>query len=154
MVPRMERMYRDRREFDNRLKERVGSSVEIEAELLKELEGQSLDELRGRRTHERYQVRMTVVLRPGNSHEIDDIELEGRAADISRSGCQAVFSAPVLVGNVYRLQFDAEPLKATLFFARCVRCRLLREDAFEAGFNFFTPISLPGDVADLGDMID
>ncbi len=29
-----------------------------------------------------------------------------------------------------------------LVFARCVRCRLLREEAFEAAFAFFSDVSI------------
>ena len=54
----------------------------------------------------------------------------------------AIFVSPVTVGDVYRLQFDKASIDLPLVFARCLRCRLVREDAFEAGFTFFTPISL------------
>ena len=40
---------------------------------------------------------------------------------------------------LYLLQ---EVLDLPIVFGRCLRCKLIREDAFEAGFSFFTPIHL------------
>ena len=83
------------------------------------------------------------MLRPGNSSELTAPKLQGITADISRGGCRATFPLPVGVGDVYRLHFESQQLHLSLVFARCVRCRLLRENAFVAGFQFFTEISLP-----------
>jgi hypothetical protein len=57
---------------------------------------------------------------------------------------------PLLVGDVYRLQFERNTLDLPLTFARCVRCRLVREDAFEVGFAFFSAICLPEEAVGAG----
>ena len=54
-----------------------------------------------------------------------------------------MFPIPAMVGDIYRLTFDKELLDVPTIFARCLRCRLIREDSFEAGFAFFTKIKLP-----------
>ena len=43
---------------------------------------------------------------------------------------------------MYRLEFSEEALEIPLVFARCVRCSLVREDTFEAGFAFFSPVDV------------
>ena len=53
-----------------------------------------------------------------------------------------LFSDPLLVGDIYRLSFERSTIPLEPMFARCLRCRLVREDAFEAGFSFFNPIDL------------
>ena len=53
-----------------------------------------------------------------------------------------LFSSPIGVGDVYRLSFDRSVLDLESLFVRCLRCRLVREDAFEAGFSFFQPVDL------------
>ena len=75
------------------------------------------------------------------------IKVKGVTGDISEGGCSAVFPIPTRVGDVYRLQFERKQLDLPLTFARCVRCRLIREDAYEAGFAFFSAICLPENVA-------
>ena len=64
------------------------------------------------------------------------------SGDISSGGCRVMFASPVGVGDIYRLEFDSEQLQLPLVFARCVRCSLVREDGFDAGFSFFSPICL------------
>ena len=49
---------------------------------------------------------------------------------------------PLRVGDMYRLSFDRSMLNLEPLIARCVRCRLVREDSFEAGFSFFQPVDL------------
>ena len=43
---------------------------------------------------------------------------------------------------MYRLSFDRTVLDVESLFVRCLRCRLVRENAFEAGFSFFQPVDL------------
>ena len=57
-------------------------------------------------------------------------------------------SRPVLVGDVYQLHFAKGELDLPILYARCLRCRLVREDAFEAGFAFFEKIVLATDERD------
>ena len=51
-------------------------------------------------------------------------------------------------GDVYRLEFDRSEFDLPVTFVLCRRCLLLRDDAYEAGFSFFAPISLPANVAE------
>ena len=116
-------------------------------DLLQELSANTPDELRRRRTHFRLTIKTAVVLQAGNASELLTFKVKGVTGDISEGGVSAVFPIPVRVGDIYRLQFDRETLDLPLTFARCVRCLLIREDAFESGFAFFTDISLPENVA-------
>ena len=114
---------------------------------LKELGGETSDHARQRRAHERFVLKVKVVLQPGNSSEFLSFKVQGVSGDISVGGCQALFPVPVQVGDVYRLHFDKEQLDLPMLFVRCRRCRLINEDGFEAGFSFFSPITLPQELA-------
>ena len=70
-------------------------------------------------------------------------KVKGVTGDISEGGCSVLLPIPVPVGDVFRLHFDRSQLDLPMTFARCLRCRLVREDAFEAGFVFFKAIALP-----------
>ncbi|MGB2986072.1 MAG: PilZ domain-containing protein [Phycisphaerae bacterium] len=115
--------------------------------LLQELAANTPDELRRKRAHFRLSIKIGVILQPGNASEMLKLKLKGVTGDISEGGCSAVFPVPIRVGDIYRLQFDRERLDLPLTFARCVRCRLIREDAYEAGFAVFTNICLPENVS-------
>jgi len=112
-------------------------------DLLQELERNTSDDLRQQRAHFRLAVKANVILQPGNAGELLKFKIKGVTGDVSASGCSALFPVPVHVGNIYRLTFDRGTLDLPLTFARCVRCRLVREDAFEAGFAFFRNVCLP-----------
>lgn len=111
--------------------------------LLQELGRNTTDEIRRQRAHFRITVKTGVVLTPGNASEKLSMKVKGVTGDVSEGGCSGLFPVPPRVGDIYRLQFDREKLDLPLTFARCVRCRLVREDAFEAGFAFFKSICLP-----------
>lgn len=115
-------------------------------DLLKELERNKSDDIRRQRSHFRVAIKAKVTLQPANASQMLDFRLQGTTGDVSGGGCQLLFPMPVNVGDVYRLAFDRGELDLPLTFARCVRCRLLREDAFEAGFTFFAPISMPANL--------
>lgn len=115
-------------------------------ELLSELERNTPEEVRQQRSHFRISLKAKVILEPGSSSEMLKLRLQGVTGDISEGGCCALFPMPVHVGDVYRLTFDRSVFDQPLMFVRCVRCRLLREDAFEAGFQFFAPIQLPANL--------
>ena len=84
-----------------------------------------------------------MILQPANSSEVLKLKIQGSLGDISTGGCRLLTPVPLGVGDVYRLTFDVAELDLPLCFARCLRCRLLREDAFEVGFSFFAPLCLP-----------
>lgn len=94
------------------------------------------------RAHARLDLKVRLTIRPGNSSRRRSEEIDGVTADVSAGGCLAVFPDPVLVGDVYWLGFDQEQARIPSLLARCLRCRLVNETAFEAGFSFFQPIDL------------
>ena len=73
-------------------------------------------------------------------------KVQGIIGNISEGGCQAMFPVPIQVGDIYRMHFDKKDLDLPLTFVRCQRCRLISDDAFEAGFVFFSPIPLPANL--------
>jgi len=111
--------------------------------LLNELSANTPEELQRQRADFRLTIKAGVILQPGNASHLMKLKIKGVTGDISAGGCNAVFPLPTHVGDIYRLQFDRQALDLPLLFVRCVRCRLVREDAFEAGFSFFNKISLP-----------
>ena len=117
-------------------------SRDLELELLKDLERQSREEIKRLRAHERLDLRVPVVLQPASSSLIGTLRIVAETGDLSQGGCRVISPRPVAVGDVYRLEFERGRIELPTVFARCLRCRLLREDAFEAGFAFFTPIAL------------
>ncbi|TWT41281.1 PilZ domain protein [Phycisphaerae bacterium RAS1] len=112
-------------------------------DMLKELEQNTPDEIRRQRAHFRITVKAKVTLQSGNASQVLDFKVQGVTGDVSEGGCRILCPIPMHVGDIYRLEFDRKTLNIPLTFARCVRCHLLREDAYEVGFAFFMPLSLP-----------
>ncbi len=115
--------------------------------VLRDLERNTPEEIRRQRAHFRLAIKTGVVLQPGNGSQLLSLKVKGVTGDVSAGGCSALFPISITVGDIYRLQFDRKALDLPLTFARCVRCRLVREDAYEAGFAFFSPICLPESAA-------
>lgn len=111
--------------------------------LLQDLKKNTTDEIRRQRAHFRLAIKAGVTLQAGNASELLLLKVKGVTGDISAGGASILFPVAPRVGDIYRLTFDRDALDLPLTFARCVRCRLIREDAFEAGFSFFSPITLP-----------
>ena len=111
-------------------------------ELLAEIEAQNVEKVAQKRLHERVALRCRVILRPGNASQVRDLKIQGMTGDLSEGGCRALFPIPVMVGDIFRLEFDLEWLETPMVLARCLRCRLVKEDVFETGFQFFNPIEL------------
>jgi hypothetical protein len=115
--------------------------------MLNELEANKPEAIRKLRADERISVKTKVIIQPGNAGDLQRMRLQGVTGDISRSGCLVLVPTPLLVGDIYRLTFDREVLDLPMLFARCLRCRLIREHAFESGFSFFAPVELPQGIA-------
>jgi hypothetical protein len=111
-------------------------------EILKDIEQQTDENIRKLRSHDRLTVKAKLILQSANSSELLSYKVQGIMGDVSKGGCRAMLPIPINVGDVYRLRFDRQGFDISLIFARCLRCRLVREDAYEAGFTFFTPIDL------------
>ena len=115
--------------------------------VLRELEANTPEEIRRQRAHFRLSIKAAVILQCGNTSQLMSFKVKGVTGDVSQLGCSVLLPIPIQIGDIYRVQFDRKMLDLPLTFARCVRCRLVREDAFEAGLAFFTPIELPEQVA-------
>ncbi|MCA9244971.1 MAG: PilZ domain-containing protein [Phycisphaerales bacterium] len=110
---------------------------------LQELERNTSDEIRQLRSSFRIELRAKIILQPGNASDTLTLKMQGVTGDLSQGGCRALFPLPVKVGDIYRLSFDQQEVDLPTTYARCMRCTLVREDAFEAGFKFFAPITVP-----------
>ena len=111
-----------------------------DAALLTELQRRTPDALRRERAHTRITVRAKVLVQPGNMSQRLDMKLQGVSGDVSAGGCQLLVPLPVGVGDIFWLAFDRTTLDIAPIYARCLRCREVRADAFEAGFAFFNKI--------------
>jgi c-di-GMP-binding flagellar brake protein YcgR len=112
-------------------------------DILQDIEKQTSENIKKMRTTQRVTIKAKVVLQSGNSSELLSYKIQGVMGDISAGGCGAMFPIPAKVGDIYRLSFPDGDLDLPMLFARCIRCRLVKEDAYEAGFTFFSPIRLP-----------
>lgn len=125
--------------------------TEAAFDLLSDLERQTPDEIRKQRSSERIEIKAPVVIHPGNASDTGHKEpVSGVTGDVSAGGSRVMSPVPLHVGDVYRLAFERNVLDLPTTFARCMRCRLIREDAFEVGFLFFTRIELPDQPEDAG----
>jgi hypothetical protein len=112
-------------------------------ELLAELERSTPDAVKKARAHTRLEVRCKVFAQPGDMSRRLDMKLQGVTGDISKGGCQALFPLPLHVGDIFSLSFDRSVLDIPPVLARCMRCRMIRDDAFETGLSFFVHVDLP-----------
>jgi hypothetical protein len=111
---------------------------------LAELEQSSQENVTRLRAHERLQIRVPLKVQPGNASERGRNSLECVTADISNGGCMVIGPRPLLPGDVFWLTFDADRLTVGSLFARCMRCRMISEEAFEIGFRFFADVQIAG----------
>jgi len=109
---------------------------------LADLERNTSEAIIKSRGNARLRVKSKVIAQPGNSGDRRKIKMQGITGDISSGGCQILFPVPLRVGDIYWLSFDKAELNQDSIFARCLRCRLIREDAYEAGFKFFELLDL------------
>lgn len=123
--------------------ERPGADGSETLDLLADLERSTPDAVKRARAHTRIEVRCKVIAQHGDSSRRLDLKLQGVTGDVSRGGCQALFPVPLGVGDVYLISFDRGVLDISPTMARCMRCRMVREDAYETGLSFFTKVDLP-----------
>lgn len=121
--------------------------------LTEQLEANTAEAVKAQRKHARVNFRARVAAQPGNSGERHKFTINGVSGDISCGGCLVLFPMPLNVGNIYQLTFESEHFKVEPQFARCMRCRLIREDAFETGFKFFSSIQLPSNSENFEDIL-
>ena len=94
-----------------------------------------------RRGSDRRTLNSPAVLVPGNVSGRDGRVYNGNCRDISIRGCRLVLTQPLVVGDIYLMNVENEELGFDPSFGRCVRCHMIREDAFEVGMNFLSPVS-------------
>ncbi len=111
-------------------------------EALDDLERSKSDVVKQTRTSSRIRIKLKVIAQPGNSGDRLKSKVQGITGDISAGGCQILFPIPLRVGDIYMLTFDKCDVDIGAVLGRCLRCRLVREDAYEAGFKFFQPVDL------------
>jgi len=111
-------------------------------DLLQDLEQNVPAAIKGARSSTRLQIKSKLIAQPGNSGDRLRLKVQGVTGDVSAGGCQVLFPIPLRVGDIYWLTFDRADLNIGSVFARCLRCRMIREDAYEAGFKFFETIDL------------
>ncbi len=110
--------------------------------LLMQLKANTPASVLSQRTSSRLELRISVLLRPGNASERHVEAIPATSADISEGGCQLVLDRPIWVGDFFLLEFDRAHLDIDPVMARCLRCRLLTEHSFECGFKFSTAIEI------------
>ncbi len=110
--------------------------------LLMQLKANTPENLLSQRSSTRLELRIAVLMRPGNASERQAEPIQATSADISEGGCQLITDRPIWVGEFILLEFDRAELDIDPVMARCLRCRLLTEQKFECGFKFSTPIEI------------
>ncbi|HBS29676.1 MAG TPA: hypothetical protein DEB06_09560 [Phycisphaerales bacterium] len=133
--------------------ESAGADAESLA-LLKEMERSTPEALKQARAHARLDIRAKVFVQPGDMSRRRDMKLQGTLGNISQGGCQLLVPIPIHVGDIYFVSFDRAELDVPPAFARCMRCRVVREDAFEVGMAFFAPVELPRGMSDRATLLD
>ncbi|MEM8873434.1 MAG: PilZ domain-containing protein [Planctomycetota bacterium] len=122
--------------------ESLRSKTEKEdAELIRELQHGTTESAAFNRAHSRVPVEGRLQALPGNFSD-DQPGIDGQLVDISAGGCMGVFRKPLQVGDVYRVNFETKQISVPPTYARCLRARVLRDTAFEAGFAFFRAVDL------------
>ena len=114
---------------------------------LSELEQNTSQAITAMRASQRSDIRTRVWIQPGNSSNRTGFVIEGLTADISRGGCMLLIPRPLMVGDVFWLRISDEHLRIAPMLVRCVRCRLVKEDAFEVGIRFLNEIDLTDCIA-------
>lgn len=103
---------------------------------LGELEKNTDRAILAQRASERIDFKCKVIIRPANASERHTFAVEGITSDLSNGGTQIIIGRPIYVGDYFLLDFPDGQLQLGSTMARCLRCRLVQEDAYEVGFRF------------------
>jgi len=112
-------------------------------ELVREIEQNTPDAVTRARAHARFSVRTTVFVEEASMSHRSGTKLQGVTGDISAGGAQILTPRPLRINDMYLISFDRESVDIPPAYALCVRARLVRADAFEAGVKFISPVVLP-----------
>ena len=116
-------------------------------EALSELENNTSRAILVQRSSERIEIQAKVLIQPGNASQRHQATIEGITADVSNGGCMILLPRPILVGDMFWLTFDKASFRIGSLMSRCLRCRMVREDAYESGFRFMNEIDLSNSLA-------
>ena len=95
-----------------------------------------------RRSQGRSLVSAAVTLRLASTSQRAVHLLSGWTKNVSTTGCAFILNQPPYVGDIYRIEANQEsPFVLSGACARCIRCQLIDEDVFEAGFQLLMPLS-------------
>ena len=123
-------------------------------EAVNTLQSNNAQAIEMQRKHHRFEIRTRVIVHPSDSIDRGSSNWLGECHDISKGGCRLLTEKPLQLGSVYWIEFEPTRVKLDPVFARCVRGNLLRENAFEFGMSFLTPIELPKpENVDTGDAV-
>lgn len=131
--------------FDDFSDELVGLSGALDA--LKDLEKNTSAAILAQRSSERIDVNVSIVVRPGNASQRGAGGIQGMTGDLSNGGGLILLPRPIVPGDIYWIEFDQSEIKLSALFARCMRCRMVKEDAFEAGLRFLQDVDLASALA-------
>ncbi len=129
-----------------------GASDALEA--LAELEQNTNHAILAQRATERIDICVKIHVQPANASERHRFGAEGVTADISNGGCMVLTSRPLIPGDLYWITFDSEQTRIGSLFARCLRSRFVREDAFEAGMRFLNEIDVASSIVSQSDRLN
>lgn len=96
-----------------------------------------------RTAHRSVPTNVQLLIRPSNSSQRKETPMRGYCKNLSQTGCGVITDCPPRVGDLYRFELPSDnthPIHGC--HARCVRCHLLDEEAFEVGFSFLSPVDL------------
>lgn len=109
---------------------------------LGELEKNTSDAILAQRKSKRIEIHAGVQVRAGNASERHQFKIQGMTADISDGGTKLLLPCPITPGDIYLLEFDKDQFRIGSQLARCRRCVMINEDAFEVGLRFFHDIDV------------
>ena len=85
----------------------------------------------------RVRINIPLEIQAGSSSQRTGPAFKAQCRDASETGCGIISEIAPRVGDIYQLRFgDGNVLQEDSVFARCVRCHLIRDEKFEAGFLF------------------
>lgn len=113
-----------------------GDDLLSSLDALGDLERNTDQAVLAKRSSERLNLRTPIRLRPGNASQRFDMQLDGFTADVSRGGTQVLLKRPVLAGDYFFMSFADHTDAIGEVLARCMRCRMVQEEVFEAGLQF------------------
>ncbi len=108
--------------------------------LLEELQLNQPAQVLENKSDEESAIRIAVEIAPGNASEREGPPEIGVTSKIGKLHVVIACEFPLLVGDVYRLEFERKRLDIGAVYAVCRRCTMLHEDRFEARMSLFTPI--------------